>query len=225
MADRGPRQGREVEIGASNALQHHPQPHFAEGAHGYGRDAEGHHHRRERGDLEIGDTSVLRRRPTPHLAADHAPPVSEFRLRMEEKRPLWLRECLAEMTGVFCYTYAGIAATASLTLATAADEPAFGSLLTIGFACASITIRVSSLRVLTTRYMVDAIGIAFALITSATTSGGHCGLEPPRTAFLRLTCLPRPQSTPQSRYASQSTLASLGAKHPATSYSRYSAVF
>lgn len=57
------------------------------------------------------------------------------------------------MTGVFCYTYAGIAATASLTLATAADEPAFGSLLTIGFAYA--------------------IGIAFALITSATTSGGH----------------------------------------------------
>lgn len=135
MANRGGRQPGDVEIGASNALQHHPQAHLAGPAHGAGHDHD-HHQRRHPGDLEIGNTQVLLRHPTPHLAADHAPPVSERRLRWEAKRPLWLRECLAETTGVFCYTYSGVASTAALTLATAADEPAFGSLLTIGFACA-----------------------------------------------------------------------------------------
>ncbi|KAJ9627046.1 hypothetical protein H2203_003506 [Taxawa tesnikishii (nom. ined.)] len=57
----------------------------------------------------------------------------------------------AEATGVFFYVYPGIAATASFTLNK--FDPAFGSMLQIGFAYA--------------------MGIAFAIITCASTSGGH----------------------------------------------------
>jgi glycerol uptake facilitator-like aquaporin len=66
---------------------------------------------------------------------------------------------MAEATGVFFYVFAGIGSLASFTLATtsAAGEelgvPVFGSIFQIGWAFA--------------------IGIAFAIITCAPTSGGH----------------------------------------------------
>ena len=66
---------------------------------------------------------------------------------------------MAEATGVFFYVFPGIASVASFTLATTnpvgqqLGVPVFGSLFQIGWAFA--------------------IGIAFAIITCASTSGGH----------------------------------------------------
>ncbi len=62
-----------------------------------------------------------------------------------------MREMVAEAIGVFFYVYPGIASQASFFLN--GTEPAFGSLLQIGFAYA--------------------IGIAFAIIICGPTSGGH----------------------------------------------------
>ncbi|KAH6604397.1 aquaporin-like protein [Trichoderma cornu-damae] len=81
--------------------------------------------------------------------------ISQRRLDFERSRPRWLRECIAEATGVFMYVLPGIGATASFTLN--AESPigstAFGSLFSIGFAFA--------------------FGIAFAIIICAPVSGGH----------------------------------------------------
>jgi glycerol uptake facilitator-like aquaporin len=81
--------------------------------------------------------------------------VSQRKLDFEHRRPRWLRECLAEATGVFFYVFPGIASVASFTLneASPLGVTAFGSLFQIGCAFA--------------------LGIAFAIITCAPVSGGH----------------------------------------------------
>ncbi|GME35596.1 aquaporin-like protein [Neofusicoccum parvum] len=99
--------------------------------------------------LEVGATDAVQKHYARHVVERR--PVSQRKLDFEHKRPRWLREMAAEATGVFFYVYPGIAATASFFLNE--TEPAFGSLLQIGFAYA--------------------FGIAFAIITSASTSGGH----------------------------------------------------
>ncbi|ORY10208.1 aquaporin-like protein [Clohesyomyces aquaticus] len=100
-------------------------------------------------DLEIGATEAIQRHITRHVV--EARPISQRKLDFEHKRPRWLREMMAEATGVFFYVYPGIASTASFFLNK--TEPQFGSLFQIGWAYA--------------------IGIAFAIITCAPTSGGH----------------------------------------------------
>ncbi|KAL0262451.1 hypothetical protein SLS55_001419 [Diplodia seriata] len=122
--------------------------------------------------LEVGATDAVQKHYARRIVERR--PVSERKLEFEQKRPRWLREMLAEATGVFFYgmidpsvdwvdgrpflivactyaVYPGIASTASFFLNE--TEPAFGSLLQIGFAYA--------------------FGIAFAIITCASTSGGH----------------------------------------------------
>ncbi|KAK8206604.1 hypothetical protein M8818_004438 [Zalaria obscura] len=106
-------------------------------------------HRLETADLEIGATEAVQRHISRHVVATK--PVSQAKLDFEHRRPRWLREMAAEATGVFFYVYPGIAATASFILNK--EDAAFGSLLQVGFAYA--------------------IGIAFAIITCASTSGGH----------------------------------------------------
>ncbi|KAF8756961.1 MIP aquaporin family [Rhizoctonia solani] len=71
----------------------------------------------------------------------------------ERKRPTWLMEMIAECWGVFCYTYAGVGATAALVITTSAQEENLGGLLNVAVAYG--------------------FGIAFAIITAASTSGGH----------------------------------------------------
>ena len=109
--------------------------------------------RQATGDIEIGVAEVLQRHVTRHVVPP--PPVSQRKLDFEHRRPRWLRECLAEATGVFFYVFPGIAAVASTYLNAAAPTGAsvFGSIFQIGWAFA--------------------IGIAFAIITCAPTSGGH----------------------------------------------------
>ncbi|KAH0842753.1 hypothetical protein AYO21_04257 [Fonsecaea monophora] len=108
-------------------------------------------------DIELGVSDVLQRHITRHVVAPKA--VSQRRLNFEHKRPRILREMMAEATGVFFYVFPGIASVASFTLATtngvgaAVGIPVFGTLFQIGCAFA--------------------LGIAFAIITCAPTSGGH----------------------------------------------------
>jgi hypothetical protein len=121
----------------------------------------GHHSdplaRQHTNDIELGVTDVLQRHITRHVVPPK--PVSERKLNFEHKRPRILREMMAEATGVFFYVFAGISSVASFTLATtnpvgaAVGIPVFGSLFQIGWAFA--------------------FGIAFAIITCASTSGGH----------------------------------------------------
>ena len=82
-------------------------------------------------------------------------PISQRRLDFEHKRPRILRECLAEATGVFFYVFPGIASIASFTIngTSPLGVTAFGSIFQIGWGFA--------------------LGIAFAIITCASTSGGH----------------------------------------------------
>lgn len=54
-------------------------------------------------DLEIGVSEAIRRHVTRHVVSPK--PVSERTLNFEHKRPRWLRECVAEGTGVFFYVY------------------------------------------------------------------------------------------------------------------------
>ncbi|KAF1983512.1 putative glycerol uptake facilitator [Aulographum hederae CBS 113979] len=106
-------------------------------------------HRLATADLELGTTDVLQRHMTRHVIERR--PVSARRLAFESKRPRWLREFLAEATGVFIYVYPGLAATAAFTFGE--GDAGMGSVFTIGWSYA--------------------IGIAFAIITCASTSGGH----------------------------------------------------
>jgi len=55
------------------------------------------------GEMEVGATDVAR----PHLMrpVGHTAVVSQKRLDFEHRRPRWLREMLAEMTGVFFYVW------------------------------------------------------------------------------------------------------------------------
>jgi MIP family channel proteins len=81
--------------------------------------------------------------------------VTQRRLDFEHSRPQWLRECLAEATGVFMYVFPGIASAAGFTL-NAHHElgvTAFGSVFQIGWAFG--------------------VGVAFAVICCAPVSGGH----------------------------------------------------
>lgn len=100
-------------------------------------------------ELELGATDAVRR----HISRPVVEPlpVSQRKLDFEHSRPRWLREMMAEATGVFFYVYPGIASTAAFFLN--GLEPQFGSLFMIGWAYA--------------------MGIAFAIITCAPTSGGH----------------------------------------------------
>ncbi|KAI9824841.1 MAG: hypothetical protein M1819_000793 [Sarea resinae] len=108
-----------------------------------------HLHRLATNDLEIGATDALQQHINRHVV-DPAP-VSQAKLTYESYRPRWLRECLAEMTGVFLYVYPGLASTASMVLND--SNPTQGSLLQVGFGYA--------------------FGIASAIIICAPTSGGH----------------------------------------------------
>ncbi|KAB8345953.1 hypothetical protein FH972_023005 [Carpinus fangiana] len=108
------------------------------------------------GDVELGVTDVLAKHYSRHPVERRA--ISQRQLDFERARPRWLREMLAEATGVFFYVFPGIASIASFTLAagnpeTAPLTPVFGSLFQIGLAFA--------------------IGISFAIIVCAPTSGGH----------------------------------------------------
>ena len=94
----------------------------------------------------------------------HAPKaVSQRKLDFEHKRPRLLRECMAEATGVYFYVLPGIAAVTAFTLSTtnglgeALGTSTFGGLFQIGVAFG--------------------FGIAFAIITCASTSGGHVRLH------------------------------------------------
>ncbi|KAK4548856.1 hypothetical protein LTR36_008629 [Oleoguttula mirabilis] len=100
-------------------------------------------------DLELGATEAVQQHISRHVVS--ARPVSQRKLNFEHSRPRWLREMMAEATGVFFYVFPGIAAVTAFTLG--AENAAIGSLLQVGFAFA--------------------LGIAFAIITCAPTSGGH----------------------------------------------------
>ncbi|GAA5852223.1 hypothetical protein JCM9279_006938 [Rhodotorula babjevae] len=107
---------------------------------------------RDNGDLEVGVADLLKQRPAAHHSAPiPAPPT--WLVNWERKRPALLMECIAECIGVFFYVFSGIGASAAFLVTTAANEPGYGSLLTIAFAYA--------------------FGIAFAIIVAAPTSGGH----------------------------------------------------
>ncbi|PNS20667.1 hypothetical protein CAC42_2912 [Sphaceloma murrayae] len=120
-------------------------------------------HRLRTNDMEIGATEAVQKHMSRHVVATK--PVSQRKLNFEHSRPRWLREMFAEATGVFFYgkLYPGIAAAASTYLNQITIEntstlpstpnPAFGSIFQIGWAFA--------------------LGIAFAIIVCAPTSGGH----------------------------------------------------
>lgn len=119
--------------------------HVEDPAHTTGYEAQ----RLHTSDMEIGVTDAVQR----HVKRNVVPPkpVSQRKLDFEHARPRWMREMAAETLGVFFYVYPGIASTASFFLNS--TETAFGSIFQIGWAYA--------------------IGIAFAIITCASTSGGH----------------------------------------------------
>lgn len=104
-------------------------------------------------DLELGATEAVQKHFSRNVVAGK--PVSQRKLDFEHARPRILRECMAEATGVFFYVFPGIAAITSFTLngTNELGVAAFGSIFQIGWAFA--------------------IGIAFAIITCASTSGGH----------------------------------------------------
>lgn len=104
-------------------------------------------------DMEVGATEALQRHVTRHVVPP--PPVSQRRLNFEHSRPRIVREMMAEATGVFFYVLPGIASVASFTVNLEGPLGAsfYGNILQTGFAFA--------------------LGIAFAIITCAPTSGGH----------------------------------------------------
>ncbi|SPO06451.1 related to Putative channel protein, exgression is glucose repressed by Mig1 and Mig2 [Cephalotrichum gorgonifer] len=83
------------------------------------------------------------------------PPITERRLAFETSRPRLLRQCLAEATGTFFFVYTGLASVASYILHTDSEigATAFGSHFQTGCAFG--------------------LGVVFAVITCAPTSGGH----------------------------------------------------
>ncbi|KAF2173650.1 hypothetical protein M409DRAFT_61972 [Zasmidium cellare ATCC 36951] len=108
-----------------------------------------HMERLRTNDLELGATEAVQQHFARRIVAPK--PVSQRKLDFERARPRWLRECMAEATGVFFYVFPGIAATAAFTVNK--EDAAFGSIFSIGFAFS--------------------FGIAFAIITCGPTSGGH----------------------------------------------------
>lgn len=117
--------------------------------------------RRQRtGEMELGVTEATQKHYQRKIV--RAPPASASRLAYERKRPKILREMLAEATGVFFYVLPGVAATATqffsiidaaAPMTTQPNAAVFGGLLNVGLAFG--------------------FGIAFAIITSASVSGGH----------------------------------------------------
>ncbi|SCZ89998.1 BZ3500_MvSof-1268-A1-R1_Chr9g10669 [Microbotryum saponariae] len=105
---------------------------------------------RAHGDIETGFADVLQ--PRIEAQVQHAAPPM-WLTNWESKRPILLTECVAEMIGVFIYTFFGLGSSAAFFLSTVAKEAGFGSLLTIGFAYGG--------------------GIVFALVAVCSTSGGH----------------------------------------------------
>ena len=122
--------------------------------------------RLQTGDLELGATEAVQRHVSRTVV--QPAPVTQRKLDFEHARPRWLRECMAEATGVFFYgtlalititrsdtdtstVYPGVASIAAFLINK--GNPAFSSFFQIGWAFA--------------------IGIAFAIITCAPTSGGH----------------------------------------------------
>ena len=100
-------------------------------------------------ELELGATEAIQQHYARHVVSPK--PVTQRKLDFERRRPRWLRECMAEATGVFFYVFPGIASVASFTVNKA--NPALGSIFQIGWGFA--------------------FGIAFAIITCAPVSGGH----------------------------------------------------
>lgn len=101
--------------------------------------------------LEQGYADVYNEHLKPKTHAPHQLPP--WLQRWENVRPRWAMELLAETTGVFFYTFPGVGATVSFMVSTIAKESGYGDVLTIGFAYG--------------------LGIAFAILVSAPTSGGH----------------------------------------------------
>lgn len=58
-------------------------------------------HRLRTHDMEIGATEAVQRHFSRHVVATK--PVTQRKLDYERSRPRWLREMLAEATGVFFY--------------------------------------------------------------------------------------------------------------------------
>lgn len=58
-------------------------------------------HRLHTNDMEIGATEAVQQHISRHVVATK--PVSQRKLNFEHSRPRWLRECIAETTGVFFY--------------------------------------------------------------------------------------------------------------------------
>ncbi|KAL9102144.1 MAG: hypothetical protein Q9163_002675 [Psora crenata] len=110
-------------------------------------------------DLELGATEALQKHASRHVVATK--PVTQRKLDFEHRRPRILRECMAEATGAFFYVFPGVAAAAVFTINGASPLvtqnnlglAAFGSIFQIGWAFG--------------------LGVSFAIITCAATSGGH----------------------------------------------------
>ncbi|KAI9732350.1 MAG: hypothetical protein M1834_001557 [Cirrosporium novae-zelandiae] len=117
------------------------------------REEQAHLSRLHTNDLELGYTEAIQKHVSRHVVPPKA--VSQRKLDYEHWRPRFLRECIAEATGVFFYVFPGIAAIATFTINStdSLGVAAFGSILQIGWAFS--------------------LGIAFAIITCAPTSGGH----------------------------------------------------
>lgn len=83
------------------------------------------------------------------------PAISPRRLALETARPLLLRQCIAEATGVFFFVFTGLVSVAAYTLHKDSElgVAAFGSHFQTGCAFG--------------------LGVAFAVICCAPTSGGH----------------------------------------------------
>lgn len=116
--------------------------------------AQREHLNRNAGDVEVGVADLLRQgqgAEAHHGAPLPAPP--KWLVTWERRRPPLLVECFAEFLGVGVYVFCGVGASATLLITTAGKVENFGSLLTIGFAYA--------------------LGIAFAIVCCAGTSGGH----------------------------------------------------
>lgn len=103
---------------------------------------------------KIADTTAPLARYLKSLAAPY-PPITPRRLAFETTRPLLLRQCLAEATGVFFFVFTGLASVAAYILYSDAEAgaAAFGSHFQTGCAFG--------------------LGVAFAVISCAPTSGGH----------------------------------------------------
>ena len=108
-----------------------------------------HHHDEIDMDIQAAASQYL---------TDHEPPfkpVSQRRLDLEARRPSWLRECVAEATGVFIFVLCGISSIASFTLhhGDKYGVAPYGSIFQIGWAFG--------------------VGVAVAIVSCAPVSGGH----------------------------------------------------